>query len=310
MKLASRLVLVTGGCGFIGSNLIDYLLEQGYQVRILDNLEVNSAKYLARQPVELIVGDIRDYATVTKAVDGVWGVVHLAAQTGVIPSIENPWLDYEVNIGGTLNLLRASTEHQVKRFIFASSNAPVGEQPPPIDETKVPRPLSPYGASKLAGEGYCSAFHGTFGLGTVVLRFANVYGPRSTHKSSVVAKFIRHVQVNQPLIIYGDGHQTRDFIHVGDLCQAIVCALGADVGGEIFQIATGQETTVLELVKLLRNNFSDQAIQVEFAEARPGEIIRNYSNIEKAREILGFEPVISLKQGLSETCAWFAQQRS
>lgn len=308
MNPASKLVLITGGCGFIGRNLVDYLLERGWQIRILDNLSVGSAEAVAGRDVELMVGDIRDYEAVTEATRGVTGVVHLAAQTGVIPSVEDPHLDYEINVGGTLNLLRASVENGVERFVFASSNAPVGEQEPPVDETKVPRPLAPYGASKLAGEGYCSAFHGSFGLGTVVLRFANVYGPRSTHKSSVVAKFIRRILNGEPLIIYGDGHQTRDFIHVADLCQAIHLALAGNVSGEVFQIATGKETSVLELVEHLRTNFTAQKFEVQFAEARAGEIFRNYSNIEKARRLLGFAPSVDLGQGLAETSQWFLQE--
>lgn len=301
-------VLITGGCGFIGSNLVDYLLANGWRVRVLDNLSVGSAEALAGKEVELIVGDIRDYTTVSRAVAGVMGVVHLAAQTGVIPSIENPWLDYDINVGGTLNLLRAAVEHKVQRFVFASSNAPVGEQEPPIDEQKVPRPLSPYGASKLAGEGYCSAFSGSYGLGTVVLRFANVYGPRSTHKSSVVAKFIRRILAAEPLIVYGDGRQTRDFIHVADLCQAIQLALSSDIAGETFQIATGVETSVLELVNLLRTEFPEREVPVQFEPVRPGEIFRNYSNIDRARRMLGFQPGVNLAEGLAETCRWFRQQ--
>lgn len=302
-------ILVTGGCGFVGSNLVPMLLAEGHRVRVLDNLSVGSATALADLEVDLHIGDVRDKEAVARVMQDIEGVVHLAAQTGVIPSVEDPRLDYEINVGGTLNLLQAAVAQGVKRFVFASSNAPLGEQPPPVDETRPPRPLSPYGASKLAGEGYCSAFNGSFGLGTVVLRFANLYGPRSTHKSSVVAKFIRRIQNNEPLIIYGDGRQTRDFIHVADLGQAIRLALQADLSGELFQIATGRETSVLELVEILKAAFSDQEIEVQFAAARPGEIIRNYSNIDRARRLLGFAPTVDLKQGITETCAWFARQK-
>ncbi|RIK41240.1 MAG: epimerase, partial [Chloroflexi bacterium] len=198
-------ILVTGGAGFIGASLVPMLLGQGYRVRVLDDLSVGSAATLEGLDVELVVGDIRDRAAVDAAVAGMDGVVHLAAHTTVIDSIHDPLHDYAVNVGGTLNLLLACRDQGIGRFVFASSNAPIGENTPPIDESKPARPLSPYGASKLAGEGYCSAFHSSYGLGTVILRFANVYGPRSTHKGSVVAKFIKDALSSGRLTIYGDG---------------------------------------------------------------------------------------------------------
>ncbi len=297
-------ILVTGGCGFIGANLLPMLLERGHRVCVLDNLSVGSAETLDGLNVELQVGDVRDPQAVADAVRGVDGVVHLAAHTNVIASQREPFLDFEINARGTLNLLLACRDQGVARFVFASSNAPVGETTPPIDEGKPPHPLSPYGASKLAGEGYCSAFYGSYGLGTVVLRFANVYGPRSSHKTSVVAEFIRQLQANQPLVIYGDGQQTRDFIYVADLCQAINLALESDVSGEVFQIATGIETSILDLAQRLQV-ISERSVGIQFVAARAGEIIKNYSNIEKAKRALGFAPAVNLDLGLAETCAWF-----
>ena len=253
-------ILVTGGAGFIGSGLVPMLLNAGYRVRVLDNLSSGSADALAAYDVELVTGDIRDAQTVDRAVRGVDGIVHLAAHTNVIDSIQDPVMDYAVNVGGTLNLLMAAREHKVARFVFASSNAPIGENTPPIDEEKPARPLSPYGASKLAGEGYCSAFHGSYGLGTVILRFANVYGPRSTHKGSVVAKFIKDAMSTGTLTIYGDGEQTRDFIHVDDLARAIIAGLESDCGGETFQIATGSETRIIDLAHSIQAAFPDRKI--------------------------------------------------
>jgi UDP-glucose 4-epimerase len=300
-------ILVAGGCGFIGANLLPMLLERGHRVCVLDNLSVGSAETLDGLNVELQVGDVRDPQAVADAVRGVEGVVHLAAHTNVVDSQHEPLLDFEINARGTLNLLLACRDQGAVRFVFASSNAPVGETTPPIDESKPPHPLSPYGASKLAGEGYCSAFCGSYGLGTVVLRFANVYGPRSSHKTSVVAEFMRRLQFNQPLVIYGDGQQTRDFIYVADLCQAINLALEADVSGEVFQIATGTETTILDLAQRLQV-ISGRSVGIEFVGARAGEIIKNYSDIEKARCMLDFSPAFDLERGLTQTCEWFFSQ--
>ena len=304
-----KTILVTGGAGFIGSTLVPMLVERGYGVRVLDNLSVGSTAVLADWPVDFVVGDIRDQAAVARAVDGVDGIVHLAAHTNVIDSQSKPREDMEINVGGTLNMLLAARDHGVKRFVLASSNAPVGECTPPIDESKPARPLSPYGASKLAGEGYCSAFYGSYGLGTVVLRFANVYGPKSVHKGSVVAKFIREVMAGKALTIYGDGAQTRDFIYSEDLCRAIIAGLESDRGGETYQVATGIETSVSELVQLLQTAMPDYAIKIVHEGQRAGEIIKNYSSIEKARRELGWVPEMPLEEGLARTVTWFQREQ-
>lgn len=302
-------ILVTGGCGFIGSNLIPALVQAGYRVRVLDNFSTGSPDALAAYSVEIIEGDIRDMHAVMQAMQGMNAVVHLAAQAGVIPSRDDPRMDYEINVGGTLNLLLASQQAGVERFVFASSNAPLGDAEQPVDESRVPRPLSPYGASKLAGEGYCSAFYGSFGVQTICLRFANVYGPRSSHKESVVARFIRDIDAHGKITIYGDGTQTRDMIYVDDLCQAIMCALTAsNVGGEVFQIATGIETTVLDLAHLVCTGMERPQTRIQFLPARPGEIVRNYARIDHARAMLHWSPQITLRDGIMNTCQWFMQK--
>jgi UDP-glucose 4-epimerase len=298
-------ILVTGGCGFIGSNLIPILLAHGYKVRVLDNLSVGSPAALHGLDVELMVGDICDQQAVIETTRGVDGVVHLAAHTSVIDSQKEPLLDFEINARGTLNLLQACVHQGIDRFVFASSNAPIGETTPPIDESKPAHPLSPYGASKLAGEGYCTAFHGSFGLHTIVLRFANVYGPGSTHKGSVVAKFVKDAMHRRQLTIFGDGHQTRDFIYVDDLCRAISKGLQCDCAGEVFQIATGRETQILELAEMVSSAYLPDAVRVVHTESRPGEIIKNYSCIRKAQQILGWEPQVMLSEGLDRTIHWF-----
>src|SRR5207245_1208344 len=207
----------------------------------------------------LIIGDIRDYETCLRSTQKIDIVVHLAASTGVPTSVENPRANFEANVLGIFNMLEAARKNQVKRFIFASSGAPLGEVEPPIHEEKAPKPVSPYGASKLAGEGYCSVYARCFGLKTVVLRFGNAYGPRSGHKQSVVAKFIKQALDGEALEIYGDGAQTRDFIFIDDLVDAIQRAVHAGGGGEIFQIASNRETTVGEIAEFICD-LADQSV--------------------------------------------------
>ena len=299
-------VLVTGGAGFIGANLVRLLLDRGYQVTVLDNLSTGRREYLEGLPVRFVEGDILDLGLVSRVVPGHAGVVHLAAQTGVPGSLQDPRHDCEVNVLGTLNLLEACRHAGVDRFVFASSNAPLGRQPPPATENKAPLPISPYGASKLAGEGYCLAYHGSWGLGAVVLRFANVYGPYSAHKSSVVAKFFKDILADGRLTIDGDGQQTRDFIYVGDLCRAILLALESGVTGEVFQIATGVETSIQRLAQMVQE-VTGRPLVLQHGPARRGDIRKNYSVVEKARRVLGWEPSVGLEEGLRLTWGWYGR---
>ena len=320
-------ILITGGCGFIGVNLIKALLSRGdARILVVDNLSVGTREDLGRvtefqqietsdlegkelrATVSLIKGDIRDADLAVKICRGMDAVVHLAANTGVIPSIDEPRADFEANVIGTFNYLEAARQNGAKKFIFASSGAPLGEQLPPINEEKVPKPISPYGAGKLAGEGYCSAFFGSFGLKTIALRFGNVYGPRSTHKGSVVAKFIKQALAGETLVIYGDGSQTRDFIYIDDLINAILAATKAGVGGEVFQVATHKETTINEIAEMLEAIIefkTGNTINLTYAEERAGEVKRNFSDISKARKLLCWEPRWSVEEGLRATVEWF-----
>ncbi len=316
--------LITGGCGFIGSSLITYLLrnQPGVTIRVLDNLSVGSREDLQEiistaekenginpDDIELIEGDIRDYDTCLESCKGIGVIVHLAANTGVAPSVENPKYDMEANVIGTFNMLEAARHRGIKKFIFASSSAPIGEVEPPIHEEKAAKPVSPYGASKLAGEAYCSAYFRTFGIKTVSLRFGNVYGPLSKHKSSVVAKFFRKAFSGEPLEIYGNGDQTRDFIYIDDLIQeAIIRAVQSDVGGEAFQIATYKETTVQEIAEKIKNlmeNEIGKSISIIYGESRLGDVKRNYSDISKAKRVLGYSPGFDLDKGLKNTLEYF-----
>ncbi len=305
----ARRVLVTGGAGFIGANLVRVLLGRGYEVTILDDLSASSGSHVEELPVEFVRGDILDPTTIEQLVPGSYGIIHLAAQAGVPTSLEDPRRDSEVNVTGTLNLLEACRNScPDARFVFASSNAPLGRQEPPATEDKAPLPVSPYGASKLAGEAYCLAYHGSWGVGTVVLRFANVYGPFSGHKSSVVARFFHDIMSEDRIIIHGDGHQTRDFLYVGDLCNVIVLAMERKISGEVFQIATGIETSILELSTLVQE-VVERKLVLEHAPARAGDVQKSYSTVTKVEEVLGWHSTVELKEGLQATWKWFTSQR-
>ncbi len=318
--------LITGGCGFIGTSLIHNLeAEGGHHVRILDNLSTGTRTDLEQvcsfqevdgnqlkqgpEGVELVIGDILDEKLAQNVATGIDIIVHLAANTGVGPSVEDPRTDCLTNVIGTFNYLEAARCNNVPRFIFASSGAPAGEVEPPIHEEIPPHPVSPYGASKLAGEGYCSAYNKTFGIQTVMLRFGNVYGPGSVHKNSVVAKFIRQALNGQTLEIYGDGTQTRDFIYIDDLIEAMRLAATTDnIGGEAFQIATNNETTIGEMTELLvetMNNKGLTGINIANGETRLGDVQRNYSDTSKAKKYLGWQTTTDLQNGLKKTIEYF-----
>lgn len=304
-------ILVTGGAGFIGANFVRAALAAGHEVTVLDTFSQCDARHLAGLPIRIVEGDILDI-TVVAEMGAHDAVVHLAAQTGVPGSIANPRRDCELNIVGTLNLLEAcrhaGKQGAMPRLVFASSNAPLGRQKPPATEDKAPLPISPYGASKLAAEGYCLAYHGSWGLPTVVLRFGNVYGPYSAHKKSVVAKFISEVLRGQPITIDGDGQQTRDFIYVDDLCGALLKAVRSTISGEIFQIATGVETSISELAEIVRQVVAPN-LRIEHGPARQGDIRKNYSSIAKAGRLLGWRPVTDIREGVSRTWRWFREQK-
>jgi UDP-glucose 4-epimerase len=321
--------LVTGGCGFIGTALIRSLMEEGgHAVRVVDNLSVGTREDLAVAgdfvevssdglgpvgsggQVELVVGDIKDGDLALRAARDADVIVHFAANTGVMPSVEDPRGDCMSNVVGTLNYLEAARLGGVGRFVFASSGGTVvGEAEPPIHEEMVPHPVAPYGASKLAGEGYCSAYFKTFGIETVALRFGNVYGPLSGHKNSVVARFIKRAVEGEVLEIYGDGTQTRDFIFVDDLVGAVRLSTTAEnVGGEIFQIATSAETTVQELTDRLVPALAAagiENIELRKTAVRRGEVRRNYADTSKARRMLGWKAEVGLDEGLRRTGEWF-----
>lgn len=323
--------LITGGCGFIGRALIRYLNagHPGQCIRVYDNLTVGTRDDLALEGsfrevpadrigntewqtgVTLTEGDISDSMALAKATAGADIVIHLAANTGVAPSVEDPLADCLTNVQGTLNMLEAARHGGVIRVVFASSGAPLGVQDPPLNEEMAPHPASPYGASKLAGEGYCSAYFHCFGVETVNLRFGNVYGEGSTRKASVVAKFIRQALAGEVLEIYGDGSQTRDFIYLGDLIAAVYkAATVPGIGGETFQIATNTETTLGQLTEKLAEALQEMAgVKATYinSEYRQGDVARNFSDTRKASRMLGWTCQTKLDDGLRKTVSFFTQ---
>lgn len=317
-------ILITGGCGFIGTALISRLLQTVPDVciRVMDNLSVGKLEDLEqiadvqiqkedsldlKPGVTFIQGDIRDAQMAQKSAQGVDLIVHLAANSGVPYSVEHPRFDMESNVLGTFNILEAARLNQVGHFVFASSSALAGNACPPMHEDMVARPISPYGASKLAGEGYCSVYAHSFGVKTAMLRFGNVYGPCPLHKTSVVAKFIKKTIDKEICTIYGDGNQTRDFIFIEDLIDAVLKASVCEQGGEAFQIATSKERTVGEMAELLSKAVAEYGVtmKIEHGDFRKGDVIRNYSDTRKAEKVLGWKATTPLEQGLKITAQYF-----
>lgn len=314
MKQESRRkVLITGGAGFIGTNLVEFLLEKtDWQIKVLDNLSVGKLdnlkriKGFCRTRVKFLEGDIRNREDIKRMIKNCDYVVNLAAQTGVIPSQKNPLEGVQINVIGIVHLLEESLANNVKKFVQISSGAVLGGQEVPFNEKKLPLPISPYGASKLAGEGYCSAFSGTFGIETVVLRLSNVYGPFSFHKNNAVPQFIKAIIEGGSVVINGNGKQTRDFLYVRDAAEAIFLSLTSKFQNnfELFQLGTGQENSINNLFRLVEKELNKRDYNVSkpiYKKPRQGEIRRNYADIAKARRVLGFRPKINLEKGISFT---------
>ena len=300
-------VLVTGGAGFVGVNLGRLLVEHGYDVRCFDDFSTGQRDDAAAAGYrDIVTGDVRDGDAVTRAAQECRYVVHLAAQSGVPASLTDPLRDHDVNVRGTLNTLLAARDADVAGFVLASSSAPLGDAPPPAHEGVVPRPKSPYGASKLAAEGYCAAFAGSFGLPTVALRFTNVYGPFSYHKGSVVASFCKAVQEGRRMTVYGDGSQTRDFVYVDDLCRGIAQAMTSGVAGVVAHLGSGIETDVLTVAREVAARFDHDQEPVH-EPSRPGDIERTFADISYARAAFGFDPRTTLGEGLDRTVEWFRE---
>jgi UDP-glucose 4-epimerase len=306
MKANNGYVLVTGGAGFIGSHLVEKLSSFGYRVRVIDNLYTGKLSNLGFdlldcRSVEFIEGDIRDSGLVEKCCADAEAVIHLAAQTSVPFSMQNPEFNNDVNVKGTLNLLNSSSEANVKRFLFISSCAVYGEPAYlPIDEKHPTNPISPYAESKLAAEKECLRLNDEGAFESVVFRFFNVYGPRQglSEYSGVITKFIDRIKQKLPLIVYGDGSQTRDFVYVNDIVNAIVLALeNKKAPGNIFNVGTGKEVPLQELAKTMLS-LTGAMLQIVNVDPRIGDIKHSYADITKASQLLGYKPEFSLKEGL------------
>lgn len=302
-------MLVTGGLGFIGANLVPRLLGQGARVRILDSTRVSESDTTSDQ-VQVLHGDVRDATVVARAVDGVHAVVHLAAAGSVLESITDPFENFEINVRGTLTVLQAAEKAGVAKFVFASTGGAImGNATPPVNEQSLPWPISPYGASKLCGEAYCHAFAGSYGLNTVALRFANVFGPFSDRKRGAVTKFVKSALCGEPLTIYGDGNASRDFLYVDDLCGGIIAAVDAPISDAVIHLASGVETSIAELARLILDITGRTDLPILFEPRRQGEVDRNFADAARAAEVLGFTPSTSLRRGMEQTIAWFAANR-
>lgn len=299
-------VLVTGGAGFIGSHLVDRLIECGYKVTVLDNLFKGKYDTLARHKsnpnLRFYEGEIRNKEDLRNALKGMDYVFHLAAIVNVPLSVENPLLVNEVNVNGTINVLEESCKADVKRLVFGSSCAVYGEPAyMPVDEDHPTKPLSPYGVSKLAGEHYCRVFYESKGFETVCLRFFNVYGPRQDGGpyARVIHQFIDRLKHGEQPIIFGDGRQTRDFVHVEDVVEACLLSINREeCVGEVVNIGSGVETSINELAETMIRIFGLYNLEPKYLEERAGDIKRSCASLVKAEKILGYRPKTSLRDGL------------
>ena len=304
--------LITGGAGFIGGHITEMLVNEGHDVVVFDNFSTGNMSNLAavESEVKVVVGDIQDINALNSAMKGIDYVIHQAAEISVVRSVSEPTFVNAVNVDGTLNVLMSAKDNGVKRVVMASSSAIYGDTGTRAQsEDCMPNPLSPYGASKMAGEHYLSVFYQIYGLETVRLRYFNVFGPRQNPKSqyaAVIPKFIDRILSGQEIRIYGDGEQTRDFVYVGNVARANCLACTAtDAPGKVFNIASEQTVTVSELVHQL-TELAGKNVEVMYDPPILGDIKYSSSDITQARELLGYNPSVTFIEGLKRTFDYFA----
>ena len=305
-------VLVTGGGGFIGSHVVDRLLGEGHDVRVLDNFATGRRENLLHvlDDIEVVEGDIQSYERVSNAVKGCEAVLHEAALPSVPRSVQDPLTSNATNVTGTLNVLLAARDAGVERVVYASSSSIYGANPElPKHEGLLPQPISPYAVAKLAGEGFCRSFHEVWGLETVALRYFNVFGPRQdplSQYAAVVPRFITALMDGRPPSVFGDGEQTRDFTYVGNAVEGTVLAMSAEgAAGKVFNVAAGSRTSLNELLRTLER-LSGRGVEPSYEDARPGEVRHSQADVSAAERELGFRPRYSVEEGLQETLDWYS----
>lgn len=312
-KYRVKRYLVTGGAGFIGSHLCGLLIGQGDRVRVLDNFSTGKTERLStilgHQNFELIEGDLRDRETVFAALEGMDGVFHLGAMVSVPHSVENPHLSFQVNAGGTFNVLDGARTRGVPRMVYASSSAVYGNLScPSFSESAVVRPLSPYGLDKWYGEETARVFHEQYGLETFSLRFFNVYGPGqdpANPYSGVITKFMDCLNNDRQPVIFGDGAQTLDYVHVDDVGRACAIAMEAKVGGfQVFNVGSGASVSVNALLDLLKT-IAGSSVTPRHEGARKGDVLHTLGDIRAIRRELGYAPGVELRSGLSGLYEYF-----
>ncbi len=306
--------LVTGGAGFIGSNIVEELVEQGKDVRVLDNLSTGFEENLTpfMDKIEFHEGDVRSEENVKKALRGVDYVIHQAALRSVAKSVEQPGPTNDVNVNGTVNLLLQSKENGVQRFVYASTSSAYGDcDVYPQDESISPNPVSPYAVSKLAAEYYCRMFSATMGLETVSLRYFNVFGPRQNPESQyslVIPAFLDALMKDKPCTIDGDGTQSRDFTYVSNVVDANLAACEVPgISGMVFNVACGEDRSVIEVAEGVKRILGKN-IESVHGPRRLGDVKRTYADITKLKEILGIDPKVKFDEGLKRTVEWFVNR--
>ena len=303
--------LVTGGAGFIGSHLVEGLLANGWDVRVLDNFATGHRENIRPviNQIDLLEGDVTNLTTVRFAVRNVDVIFHEAALPSVARSVKNPLESNEVNITGTLNVLLAARDAGIQRIVYAASSAVYGDQPTlPKVETMTPSPMSPYAIGKLAGEMYAQSFTRLYGLSTISLRYFNVFGPRqdpTTQYAGVIAKFISCALAGKPYTIFGDGEQSRDFTYVENVVQVNLLAAMAKIDdAPIINVAYGARTTINDIAHKL-NELTNQKLELQYGPAQSGDVRHSLADITQARKLLGYDPKIDLTEGLKRTLEWY-----
>lgn len=304
--------LVTGGAGFIGSNMVRFLLDKGHPVRVFDNFETGKRENLEEvlKDIELIEGDLRDEGAVDKAINGADVVIHLAALGSVPRSIADPLTTHEVNVTGTFNVLDAGRRNGVKRVVFASSSSVYGQSAVMPQHEGLPlAPISPYAASKAAGELYCRVFYEAYGLETISLRYFNVFGPRQDPNSQYAAAiplFVSHLMRDESPTIFDDGEQSRGFTYIDNVMDANYRAANAkEVHGEAVNISTADAVSVNTVVGTIRSLLGKKHVEPAYAPPRPGDIKHSLADVTKAKEVLGFTPTVQYEEGIRRAIEWY-----